>query len=159
MMIETAAARRIAERFSRLSAEQRRAVYSKTRAEGLTLGQFPIPAQAPSFSGGSRLSSAQLRQWFLWRMAPDSTAHHILGALRLRGSLDVAALKASFDALVQRHVCLRAMFRADAQGLAEQWIREQAGFDLALLDVSGEPVQAREEKAREEARRLSQTPF
>ncbi|MCU7258533.1 condensation domain-containing protein, partial [Pseudomonas aeruginosa] len=50
-----------------------------------------------------QLSYAQQRQWFLWQLEPDSAAYHIPAALRLRGELDVEALKRSFAALVERH--------------------------------------------------------
>ncbi|WP_224791605.1 condensation domain-containing protein, partial [Pseudomonas aeruginosa] len=58
-------------------------------------------------------SYAQQRQWFLWQLEPDSAAYHIPAALRLRGELDVEALKRSFAALVERHEGLRTTFRQE----------------------------------------------
>ncbi|MFS2056398.1 condensation domain-containing protein, partial [Variovorax sp. CT11-76] len=57
------------------------------------------------------LSHAQQRLWFLWQFDPTSSAHHVPGALRLRGPLDTAAVRASFEALVARHESLRTVFR------------------------------------------------
>ncbi|WP_412180150.1 condensation domain-containing protein, partial [Variovorax paradoxus] len=157
--METTATRRIAERFSRLSPEQRRAVYDKIRAEGLSIGQFPILARDASARGRCHLSYAQLRQWFLWQLDPQSTAYHISGALRLKGTLDAQAVQASFAAIVARHEALRTVFRADADGLAEQVILEAGGFELQRVDLGEvEPAQ-RAARADEAARRLGRTPF
>ena len=84
---------RIAERFSRLTPEQRRAVYRKIRADGLGIGQFPIVPRDVSEASRCAPSYAQARQWFLWQLDPQSTAYHIAGALVLEGELDVAALR------------------------------------------------------------------
>jgi len=158
--METTATRRIAERFSRLSPEQRRAVYDKIRADGLSIGQFPILARDASARGRCHLSYAQLRQWLLWQLDPRGTAYHISGALRLDGRLDAEAVRDALHAIVQRHESLRTVFRADAQGLAEQWILDPGPLDFALVDlrdVAGR--EAREARARQEARALSDTPF
>ncbi|MGK6311316.1 condensation domain-containing protein, partial [Variovorax sp. DT-64] len=147
----------IAARLLALDPGARQAVLRRMMAQGLN------PARLPIFPGERQvatvLASAQARQWFLWQLDPGSTAYHLAGALKLQGTLDVEALRASFAALVQRHESLRTVFRADARGVGEQVVRPHMAIEPALLDVSGEPVQAREEKAREEARRLSQTPF
>ncbi|WP_025214734.1 non-ribosomal peptide synthase/polyketide synthase [Pseudomonas brassicacearum] len=70
------------------------------------------------------LSFAQERQWFLWKMDPDSAAYNIPTALRLRGTLDKVALRRSFEALVQRHESLRTVFVED-DGRTCQVIRPQ----------------------------------
>jgi non-ribosomal peptide synthetase component F len=111
-------------------------------------------------AGTLALSHAQMRQWFLWQLDPASTAYHISGALKLEGRLDVEAVHASFNALVQRHESLRTVFRADAQGLARQLIREAEALDIAMVDLTAlHTVQEREARSREEALRLSHTPF
>lgn len=153
------ATRRIAERFSRLTDEQRRTVYQKIRAEGMTLGQFPILARDPSVLERSHLSYAQLRQWFLWQLDPGSTAYHISGALSLSGDLDVGAVRASFAALVQRHEALRTVFRANADGVAEQLIRDSAAFAIEEIDLATVPEADRDASVHEQALRLSETAF
>ncbi|ADU38493.1 non-ribosomal peptide synthetase [Variovorax paradoxus] len=157
--METTATRRIAERFSRLTSEQRRAVYEKIRAEGLTIGQFPILVRDASALDRCHLSYAQLRQWFLWQLDPQSTAYHISGALRLKGTLDAEAVQASFAALVARHESLRTVFRANADGLAEQVIREDSRFDMQRVDLGDVASEAREARADEAARQLNALPF
>ncbi|WP_263139965.1 non-ribosomal peptide synthetase [Pseudomonas sp. RIT-PI-AD] len=56
------------------------------------------------------LSYAQMRQWFLWKLDPQSPSYSIPLALRLRGTLDVDALQRSFAALVARHEILRTRY-------------------------------------------------
>ncbi|WP_218586349.1 non-ribosomal peptide synthetase [Pseudomonas sp. 43A] len=99
-------------------------------------------------------SYAQIRQWFLWQLEPASTAYHISGALKLRGELDVEALKASFDALVARHESLRTVFGAGDDGQVRQIIRDSMSTQVEVINVGAEPV-----KQREVAVRLHQTPF
>ncbi len=81
--METTATRRIAERFSRLSTEQRRVVYEGIRSKGLTLDQFPILPREDAAQDRCHVSYAQQRQWFLWQLDPQSTAYHISDALKL----------------------------------------------------------------------------
>ncbi|TRX72851.1 non-ribosomal peptide synthetase [Pseudomonas mangiferae] len=65
----------------------------------------PIPRE-----GALPLSYAQLRQWFLWKLDPQSAAYGIPLALRLQGALDLDALQRAFAALVERHEILRTRY-------------------------------------------------
>ena len=132
--MDQAMTRRIAERFGALSPEQRRAVYQKIGAEGMSMAQFPVlPRTAQARSPASY---AQMRLWFLWQLEPTSTAYHMAGALRLKGELNLPALRASFAALVQRHEALRTMFAAAADGSAEQIIPASLALDIPLLQAT-----------------------
>ncbi|RSZ29427.1 non-ribosomal peptide synthetase, partial [Variovorax sp. 553] len=134
-------------------------------AQAIGAGQSSMTPTIPVLTAEQRagtlaLSHAQMRQWFLWQLDPSSTAYHISGALKLEGRLDVEAVRASFDALVQRHESLRTVFRTDSQGLARQLIREAAPLDIAVLDLAALGIaQEREARSREEALRLGHTPF
>ncbi|WP_284368783.1 non-ribosomal peptide synthetase, partial [Pseudomonas putida] len=75
------------------------------------------------------LSYAQQRQWFLWQLEPEGAAYNMATALRLKGALDLAALRASFEALIARHETLRTTF-AHADGQAVQVIH--ASLPLAM---------------------------
>ena len=149
----------IGKRFSKLNPAQRRAVYQKIRAEGLTIGQFPILARDEAARIACAPSYAQMRQWFLWQLEPGSSAYHISGALRLEGLLNRDALQASFDALVERHESLRTVFRANAEGLVEQVVQQRAGLDIPLIDLGALADGERDVRAQEEARRIAETPF
>ncbi|MEB5074416.1 condensation domain-containing protein, partial [Pseudomonas aeruginosa] len=76
-------------------------------------GTLQTPLRRMDRGAASPVSYAQQRQWFLWQLEPDSAAYHIPAALRLRGELDVEALKRSFAALVERHEGLRTTFRQE----------------------------------------------
>jgi amino acid adenylation domain-containing protein len=56
------------------------------------------------------VSHAQQRQLFAWQLDPQSRAYHIATGIRLRGQLDIDALRRSFDLLVERHAALRTSF-------------------------------------------------
>ncbi|POA18110.1 non-ribosomal peptide synthetase [Pseudomonas sp. FW300-N1A1] len=88
------------------------------------------------------LSYAQERQWFLWQLAPTSTAYHVPAALRLRGELDLMALQRSFDALIARHESLRTCFVSD-QPQPQQVIQAQASLHLAVQEVERDLDDAR----------------
>ncbi|MFA7942969.1 non-ribosomal peptide synthase/polyketide synthase [Pseudomonas brenneri] len=98
-------------------------------------GQEPL-LQAPALIRIGRdqslpLSYAQERQWFLWQLAPDSAAYHIPTALRLRGTLDVAALERSFNALLARHESLRTQFIEEGGGTV-QVVQPEMKLTLAV---------------------------
>ncbi|MFF5036098.1 amino acid adenylation domain-containing protein [Nocardia salmonicida] len=56
------------------------------------------------------LSSAQQRMWFLNRLEPGSAAYSIPIVLRLSGRLDVDALRAAIEDVVNRHEVLRTVY-------------------------------------------------
>src|ERR1700691_1490651 len=64
-----------------------------------------------SDDGPCPLSFSQERLWLLDQLDPDSATYNLAWALRLRGTLDVAALQKALDALVVRQSALRTVFR------------------------------------------------
>ncbi|HEU0079696.1 MAG TPA: amino acid adenylation domain-containing protein, partial [Longimicrobiaceae bacterium] len=67
-------------------------------------------------------------------------------ALRLRGALCTAALRAALDELVRRHEALRTVF-GERGGAPVQVIRQPAPTPLPVLDLRGLPDGAREAEA------------
>ncbi|WP_446221344.1 amino acid adenylation domain-containing protein [Nocardia sp. IBHARD005] len=62
------------------------------------------------------LSPAQQRMWVLNQLDPASSAYNIAIALRLTGTLDVAALRRALADVVERQESLRTRYPADAEG-------------------------------------------
>jgi amino acid adenylation domain-containing protein len=148
----------LAQRFARLSTEKQKAFLALLQQQKIDFARLPIVAAQPSARGA--LSYAQVRQWFLWQLDPQSTAYHIGGALMLAGRLDVNAVRASFSALVERHESLRTVFRPADGGAAEAVIREGVEPGFTVLDLGGVTSQdEREARSKAEAGRLSRTPF
>src|SRR4029078_9114911 len=67
--------------------------------------------RAPATGEGEvPISFAQQRLWFLDQWEPGSSAYVIPAAVRLRGALDVEALRQSVALVVRRHAALRTIF-------------------------------------------------
>ncbi|HEX2188960.1 MAG TPA: amino acid adenylation domain-containing protein, partial [Longimicrobiaceae bacterium] len=115
----------------------------------------PPPLVRVSREGALPLSFAQQRLWLVDRLEPGSAAYNMAGALRLRGALDTAALRASLDALVERHETLRTTFAEGEGGQPVQVIHSPAPVALAEHDLRGLPEVEREAErlAAEEAQR------
>ncbi|MEU1014063.1 non-ribosomal peptide synthase/polyketide synthase [Streptomyces sp. NPDC005898] len=91
-----------------------------------------ISATAPD--APAPLSYAQQRLWFLDRFEPGGTEFTTLSVLRLRGSLDQAALRTALDGLVARHETLRTTF-TEHDGQARQLVHPPRPVDLPVVDL------------------------
>ncbi|ADP15916.1 amino acid adenylation domain protein 2 [Achromobacter xylosoxidans A8] len=105
------------------------------------------------------LSSAQQRQWFLWRLTPHSTAYHVQGALRIAGLLDVDALRAAVAGLITRHETLRTIFRARPDGEAEQMVLPGGTLELQVVDLRTVTSAERDAQAAQTLRAFLAPPF
>ena len=106
---ETLAKRRaeLEQRLAALSPEKR-AQLERARANGESAvrrgGIVPREAGAPV-----PMSYAQELLWLLDRANPGMHGYNVPRTARLRGALDVAALRAALDGIVARHEVLRSM--------------------------------------------------
>src|SRR5258708_10844910 len=81
------------------------------------------------------LSFAQQRLWFLAQMR-GSEAYHVVFGLRLKGELDLMALRRALDCMVSRHEALRATFVfVDEQPVQRIALAEQSRFLLIEHDL------------------------
>ncbi|HXU46271.1 MAG TPA: amino acid adenylation domain-containing protein [Thermoanaerobaculia bacterium] len=113
--------------------------------------RLPALARCEREEGGELpLSFAQARLWFFERMRPGTATFNIAVAFRLRGDLDLAALRAAFDAVLRRHEMLRTTF-PDRRGRPVQVVGPPWRIPAPLADLSALPEARRE---REQARRV-----
>ncbi|PZQ37745.1 MAG: non-ribosomal peptide synthetase, partial [Pseudomonas putida] len=136
-------------RIQGLDHERRKALFRLLAQKGVNLARLPIVPLTER--DGLPLSYAQQRQWFLWQLEPQSAAYNMPTALRLKGQLDLQALRSSFEALVARHEPLRTTFVVQ-QGQPRQHIHAQGQIafvrealpeadEAQLRAVIGEEVQ------------------
>ncbi|MGR3907615.1 amino acid adenylation domain-containing protein [Burkholderia sp. SR8] len=93
----------------------------------------------PDAHGVWPLSPAQLGLWFLWRAQPDNAAYNIPVALRVRGPLDVDALRAAFSAAAAAHPALRTRLAMRDGTLPGQRIDDATAVALPVVDLSAQP--------------------
>ncbi|MDQ7727805.1 non-ribosomal peptide synthetase [Halomonas sp. SpR8] len=132
----------IAERFAHLARDKQSAFLGALRQQGIDFSQLPIVRRKTQER--SELSYSQVRQWFLWRLDPQSSAYHITGALTLKGSLDTEALRGSFTALISRHEALRTVFRDDGEDGVMQVVQAESNFAWHEVDLAHMPKDERE---------------
>jgi amino acid adenylation domain-containing protein len=113
----------------------------------------PVPRDRPLPA-----SFAQQRLWFIQQMEPESSAYNIPYALRLRGRLDVDALRRALDALRARHESLRTVF-AFQDGMPVQVVEPAAPRPLPVEDLRGLPEDELAAAAMELLRAEAAAPF
>jgi amino acid adenylation domain-containing protein len=120
-------------------------------------GTEPVPPLEPRGQAEpAPLTFAQRRLWFLDRMEPGRASYNLPAVVRLRGTVDAAALERAVAALAARHAALRTVFRAADSGEPRQVVLDGAGFRVVHTDVShlGERAEAEALRAVEaDARR------
>ncbi|MEU8542160.1 amino acid adenylation domain-containing protein [Streptomyces sp. NPDC048717] len=104
------------------------------------------------------LSAGQQQMWFLSRLAPDSAEYLVPMVLRLRGTLDPAALAVAWQTVTDRHEILRTRY-ALAGVDPVQLVDPPAPVPLPLDDLTGEPAAERETLAAALVERELTTPF
>ncbi|MFL6259110.1 MAG: amino acid adenylation domain-containing protein, partial [Thermoanaerobaculia bacterium] len=101
------------------------------------VGGLELPPLVPGPRDGDLpLSFSQERLWFLEQLQPGTAVYHIPNAVRMTGTLDVAALRRALAEVVRRHESLRTVFSVHG-GRPVQVVREDLRPALPLLDLSG----------------------
>jgi natural product biosynthesis luciferase-like monooxygenase protein len=116
------------------------------------LDEPPSMIAAAAVEGEHVASYGQQALWFLQQLAPDSSAYHIVNAVRIAQPLDVAALRAAFQSIVDRHAALRTTFAMDQQQLVQR-IAQHASICFELVDAVGWSAAATQQRLQEEASR------
>ncbi|HZD92912.1 MAG TPA: condensation domain-containing protein, partial [Candidatus Sulfotelmatobacter sp.] len=104
------------------------------------------------------LSYAQRRLWFIDQLEGSSAEYNMPQALRLRGELDLPALRKTIDTIVERHESLRTHF-AQIEGEPVQIIELPRPVDLPVEDISSLAEDQQRSKVLEAMRREWDQPF
>ena len=111
----------------------------------------PRDAQLP-------LSYAQTRLWFLDQFDPNSSFYNIPTALRLVGTLNVAALERSLQEIIARHEALRTNF-ITVDGQANQVIQTLPNWTVSIVDLQHLPLSEKEIAAQQLVQQQATQPF
>ena len=136
---------KLARRFIELSPDKRRLFLKALQGEGMDFSVLPI-APGVAVAERDQLSYAQRRMWFLWQLDPQGAAYNLPMAVRLHGSLNLAALQQAFDALVARHETLRTRFVAHGDD-----VRQQVDATPAPLQLRQDALTGLDDNARQAA--------
>jgi acyl carrier protein len=104
------------------------------------------------------LSFAQQRLWFLDQLEPGNAFYNCPAAVRMRGRLDVGALKRTLQEIIRRHEALRTRFET-ANGQPVQVIEDAPILNLRVVDLKQLPESEREIEAQRIAREDACLPF
>ena len=102
------------------------------------------------------LSPGQRSLWLVHQRMPDDAAYNMAGAAKVRGDLDVSALRRTLQTLVDRHASLRTTFAASPfDGEPEQLVHAPRSLEVgfSVVDASGWPDDVLNARLSEEARR------
>ncbi|WP_434444291.1 amino acid adenylation domain-containing protein [Lentzea sp. E54] len=99
------------------------------------------PIRPVERDGHAPLSPAQERLWFLEQLRPGTTTYTAAVEYRLRGVLDVAALRAALSDVVDRHEALRTVFPTSGER-PEQVVLEQVDVPWDFHDLRGRDADA-----------------
>src|SRR5580765_7426555 len=105
---------------------------------------LPLPRSQPL-----RLSFAQERLWFLARYETEAGLYNVPVALRLRGELNIEAVKASLQEMVNRHEVLRTSFPEVGDSTIQD-IAAEMEVPFAMAEIREDEL---DQVLREQARR------
>ncbi|HLL55714.1 MAG TPA: condensation domain-containing protein, partial [Myxococcaceae bacterium] len=147
----------LSRRFADLSEAKRGLLAQVLRREGVDASLLPIQPRAATVAE-LPLSYAQQSLWFMCHLASDSAVYNLPSAVRLRGSLDHAALERAFNELIRRHESLRTRFPATS-GKPRQEILPALTLRIPRVSCTEAPEAERERRALELANAESHKPF
>ncbi|WP_296235252.1 condensation domain-containing protein, partial [Pseudomonas sp. UBA4617] len=114
---------------------------------------LPVPRQAHM-----PVSLSQQRLWLVDRLHGPSASYNMAASLSLNGLLDLAALRATFNALLARHEVLRSAYH-DIDGEPVMRIAEQLELEVSLRDLSSMDDVQRQQVAEQESLDNLRLPF
>ncbi|HEX6359004.1 amino acid adenylation domain-containing protein [Actinophytocola sp.] len=133
------------QRLAALPAERRAQFLARLRAQ--VEDAVRLGPTARGDTGPAPLSHAQETLWFLDSLAPDRPSDTVPLCTRLRGDLDVDALRSALAAVVARHEALRTAIVAREDGPV-QVVAAEVPVELPLIEVAGDDHEQRLAAAR-----------
>lgn len=114
-------------------------------------------ADSSALAGVVASTEAQREIWLACQLGSDATlAYNESVTLDLRGALDLVALRAALQTLVERHDALRATFSADGE---QMLLAEQLQLELPEDDLRKLAAEARDAALRAAAEQAVSKPF
>ncbi len=104
------------------------------------------------------LSFAQQRLWFIDQLDPGNSVYNFPVAIRLKGSLNLAALEQSLNEIVRRHEALRTTFSI-VDGQPTQVIASKLMITLPVVDLRSLPAVQREAEVQRLVVQEARHPF
>ena len=104
------------------------------------------------------LSHEQEQLWFAHQLMPQVPSENDCRIVTLRGQLDVAALRESLAAFIQRHEIWRTTFPS-VDGQPVQLVQAKGQWTWSVADLTGLAAAEREEEALRRAEEAGQQPF
>jgi amino acid adenylation domain-containing protein len=123
-----------------------------------TTTSSPTTAYTPAEPVMLPTSFAQELMWLMDRANPGTVAYNVPRTRRLRGALDVPALRRAFDALVERHEILRTTY-ATVDDQVVQVIHHARPVPFELVDLSALDAAERDAAALRIAAERGSRPF
>ncbi|MZE56623.1 amino acid adenylation domain-containing protein [Streptomyces sp. SID5770] len=125
------------ETFEGLSAAKRELMASLLLARGRQrAASRTVRRRDPA--GPCPLSRGQEQLWVAESLADGRPLYNVPYGVRLRGVLDVTALRAALDGLVARHSVLRTVYRQRPDGVLEQVVLPAGPVELPVEDAADE---------------------
>jgi amino acid adenylation domain-containing protein len=138
--------------------ERKAEIISFLKAANRTTSNTSTPLLPISRDKTLPVSFAQQRLWFLDQLVPNDAFYNTPAAVRLTGSLNLAALEQTFNQIVRRHEALRTTF-VTVEGQPVQVIAPTLTLSLPVIDLRDFPVAERETQARQLTTQEAQRPF
>ncbi|MEM7468141.1 MAG: amino acid adenylation domain-containing protein, partial [Pseudomonadota bacterium] len=137
-MVDAAKIAALRERIQNLTPDARLKFRDKLEAQGIEWASI-----APLADGQEQvtrpdklpLSPEQKHLWILHQLYPALSAYHIAFAWHFSGTLNIGALQASIDHVINRHEALRTSFPSDADGNPYQQIVSAADRTPLVLNI------------------------
>lgn len=103
--------------------------------EAYVVGQSLPALTSVNRDGALRLSFAQQRLWFIDQMEEGSAHYNMSQLYRLKGKLEIEALREAFINIIERHEVLRTCFEMD-EGVPYQIIHQHFELPFEVVDLN-----------------------